>query len=79
MGSMKGDGQMVENIPEGLKVKALDIGLGVEVKRRNLVAVPALYRFVNRGRPVSDWLRLGDAHTFLDLQSWKVHRKETGS
>jgi hypothetical protein len=59
---------MTHSIPEGLKAKALTLGVSVEVKRRSLAAVPPLYRFSNRARVMTRWLSLADAHSWLDLQ-----------
>jgi len=63
-----------DTIPEGIRAKALRMGLSVEVKQRSLAAAPPLYRFSNHGRAVSRWLPITLAHIWLDIRASKGDR-----
>jgi hypothetical protein len=65
-------------IPEGIKAKALALGLGVEEQQRGLAARPtSLFRFTHMGRVETGWMRLAMAHGYLDMLG-QASRRETG-
>lgn len=69
-------------IPEGVKTKALTLGLSVEEKSRQMVAAMPRLRITNpRTGKVTDWMTVAQTHRFLDTCADlldKAARKETG-